>query len=192
MKHQLKDSQYILTREQVKKVIDSIEKHRDRLIVKMLAYMGIRREEVVNITYGDIDFKEKLIRVGGKGNKDRFVPITGDIKTDIITHLKGRKRGYLFPARLKKASPLDMSRVNSLLTEIGKKTGVTNPNPKIKNLNPHIFRHTFARLCIERGMDWPTLRDILGHTTVTTTIDVYASSPIKKIQQDYNKVMAFA
>lgn len=192
MKYQLKDSQYPLTREQVKCIIDATENFRDRLMIKMLAYMGIRRDELVHITYSDIDFKENIVRVMGKGQKVRYVPMTGDVKTDILKHLDGCKRGYLFPAKRKKGAYLKKERINKIICDIGIKAGVKHPNPDRETINPHLFRHTFAHLCIERGMDWPVLRDLMGHSTVTTTMDLYAKTPMEKIKQDYKAVMAFA
>ena len=192
MKKQLKHSQFVLTQKQVKTLIDCPDNFRDRLIFKMLAYTGIRREELINIFISDIDFKNLLIRVVGKGNKERFVPMTPDIRTDILFYLDKRKKGYLFPAKKIKGAPLNPGRINSMLRSTGEKAEIKNPNPDLKFINPHIFRHTFARLCIDRGMDFPTLRDIMGHSSINVTLDYYASTPLKTIQKKYSEIMAFA
>jgi integrase len=158
----------------------------------MLAYMGIRREELINITVSDINLNNQLIRIVGKGQKERPVPITHDLRIDIKEHLNGRKRGYLFQAKKKKGAPLEIGRINSICKDIGIAAKVKNPNPKSNNIHPHLLRHTFSHLCLDKGMDWPTLRDILGHSSITITLDLYGSSPIEKIKKNYAKVMAFA
>jgi len=192
VKTQLKESQFPLSRKDVLKIIDRTENFRDRLIIKLLAYTGIRRDEVINITYSDVNFKENLLRIVGKGQKVRYVPITGDVKTDILKQFDGRKRGFLFPAKRLKRTHLKAEQINRIVIAAGDRAGVKHPNPDRKQLYPHLFRHTFAHLCRERGMDWPVLRDLLGHTTVSVTMDQYGRTPLEKIKTDYREVMAFA
>lgn len=189
MKYQLKDSQHILSRKQIKKLIDCTDHFRNRLIIKILADTGIRREELVNITVADLRLSKLMMRVIGKGNKERLVPITADIRTDIKQQLKGRKRGFLFPARRKKRACLEMGSINRVCREAGEIAGISNPNPKLKNVNPHIFRHSFAHHCLDNGMDWPMLRDIMGHASITVTIDIYGSSTVEGIRSKYAQIM---
>ena len=72
----------------------------------------------------------------------------------------------------------------------GKKAGVENPNPKYKNLTPHLFRHSFAREWKKQGGSIESLSKILGHTSVKTTLDEYGTEDIDQVQENYERVMS--
>lgn len=192
VKKQLRETEYTLTPKQIKKLISSTEDFRNRLIIKLLAYTGIKREELVSITCGDIQLEKLCIRIVGRGNIVRNVPISGDIKTDILKHLDKRKKGYLFPALLKKGVPLRKEQINKIIMLIGRKIGLENPNPRRRCINPGIFRHSFARNWLDSGLKINSLSKILGHQNILVTYAKYGSNNEDDIRKDYYQMMKYA
>lgn len=190
MGYTLQDSAYYLTPEQIRRLIECTPKFRDRIIIKLFAGSGIRREELVNLTIPDINFEEKYIRVVGKGNSIRQVPISNDLRNDLKVWIGKRARGFVFPARDKKSSPLIVRAINDLLKIAGNLAGIKNPNPKLKYINPHILRHSYARIARDRGMPLESLQKILGHSNFLTTINFYGTKSFRDISRDA-EVMAY-
>lgn len=190
MEYQLKASAYSLTERQIHKLIDNTPKFRDRLILKLLAGCGLRREEVCTIRWADINLDDQVVRIEGKGNKIRMVPFSMGIKNDIFEwisfHLK--KSQFMFPAKLKKKSPLAVGRINKIVALAGERAGVINPNANMRNVNPHILRHSFARQMKDRGMSYETLQNILGHASFITTMNTYGTKSLDDIRKDFQEV----
>lgn len=129
--------------------------HRNRAILLLLLDTGIRASELIQLAHDDIDLRTRRVRVMGKGNKERFVPISP------------RTASALFRIMIEKENDSDhrhlfgITRLSltHLLVYIGKKAGV-------KNVYPHRFRHTFAIYYLRNGGDPYTLQQILGHSTM--------------------------
>lgn len=185
MEYQIKDSAYYLKPEQIRTLIDSLPKFRDRLILKMFAYTAIRREELGLLKLSDIDFEAQTILVNGKGAKTRVVPISRGLVNDIKHWVDKRFMGYLFPSRYKSVdSPMRLCTYNRICMMAGKLAGIENPNPKLEYINPHIFRHSFARIAKDRGMSYECLQNILGHASFVTTMDLYGTMSIEDMKKD--------
>ena len=193
MEYQLKSSAYTLTEVMIRRMIDNTHSFRDRLIIKLLAGCGLRREEVCNIRTTDIDPEKQVIRIEGKGGKVRMVPFSLEIKNDIYHWLKSDKykvkRGcFLFPARLKKKSGITPKQINMIVSRSAFLARVANPNPEKENVNPHILRHSFARQMKDRGMSYETLQNILGHASFVTTMNVYGTKSLEDIRKEFQAV----
>jgi len=153
------------------------------LIVRLLYSTMARVSELCNIKINDIDFNNGYIRLRGKGNKERIVPV--DIRTLEIfkEHLKDRisydPEDYLLVnTRFKQLSPRI---VQADIKTIKEKCGF----PDSKIVTPHIFRHTGATHLRRSGMDISELQDILGHSSPNTT-RIYAKNDITKLKQSYS------
>lgn len=124
---------------------------RNRTIVMLLLDTGIRASELIGLQREDIDLKSRRIRVLGKGNKERWVPISA------------RTAGLLFKVmaddNLNQIFQLTRTRLAHMLNEIGERAGVTK-------CHPHRFRHTFAVYYLRNGGDVFTLQAILGHSSM--------------------------
>jgi len=163
-------------------IFKSIKSKRYYLIVRLLYSTMARVSELCNIKIKDIDFKEGYIKLRGKGNKERIVPV--DNKTIEIIQKTLKNRIYfhsedflLVNTRNKKLNPRVIQ--NDIKT-IKKKCGF--PNSKI--ITPHIFRHTGATHLRRSGMDISELQDILGHSNPSTT-RIYAKNDISKLKESY-------
>lgn len=188
-KPQLKDSEYHLSKLELKKLIHAAPSFRDRCILKTFAQTGIRRFELVNLDIRDIDFDRRLIHIReGKGDKERTIPCSDDLLGDLRHLIGNRKKGTLFQSSHSK--PFALSQINNIMTKAGRLAGVQNPNPRYQNINPHLLRHTFARLWKDSGRSIESLSKILGHTSVKTTLDEYGTEDLGTVQENYNEAIA--
>jgi integrase/recombinase XerD len=188
VKKQLKDSEYHLKPAEIKKVIYAAKSFRDRCLVKTLAHTAIRRAELANLDMRDLDFTRNLIQIReGKGGKSRTVPMSDELAND-LNHLIGhRKAGPVFLSQ--RNGPLTFRQVNWIVTQAGKASGVTNPNPAHEYITCHLFRHSFAREWKKRGGSIETLSKILGHTSVKTTLDEYGTEDLETVRENYSKIL---
>ena len=165
----------ILNVEEISQMINSInikEKfgQRNKTIIEILYGTGIRVSELIELKISNIFFKENLIRVLGKGDKERVVPIGLKAKKSIIDY-KNNDRKYqkieessndiLILSKYGKKITRHM--IFTLIKNISKKSGIT------KKISPHTFRHSFASHLLKNGADLRTIQLILGHENITTT-----------------------
>jgi len=141
---------------------------RDYFIVALFYATGIRREELANIKLSDIDNSVKAITVTGKGNKVRVVPIGDTTFNEYEIYLTHRytfmrkvdiKSPYLFLNRYGK--PLTVRSIDRLVKKFALKKGL--------DFTPHTLRHSFATHLLENGADLMLIKEILGHSSLSTT-----------------------
>lgn len=141
---------------------------RDYLMIALLYVTGIRREELARIQLPDIDQRQGLIRVIGKGNKERVVPIGEATLADLDEYLK--YRGTLVDVRSsvspvlflnRQGQPLSLRSIDRLVKKFGRAEGI--------DLTPHTLRHSFATHLMENGADMLLVKEILGHASLSTT-----------------------
>ena len=157
---------------------------RDTLIIELLYATGVRVSELVNIKIKDINRKEKLIKVLGKGNKERIVIYNNHTKKALDTYLKD---GYNYFNK-KSSEYLILNKNGNKLSEtyireiINKKVSQASLDIKI---SPHTLRHTFATDILENGMDLMTVKELLGHESLNTT-SIYTHITNEQIKKTYN------
>ncbi|MFX0027771.1 MAG: site-specific tyrosine recombinase/integron integrase [Candidatus Hermodarchaeota archaeon] len=166
-----------------RRLFNSRKSQRYYLIIRLLYSTMARVSELCNIRIKDIDFEKGYIRLRGKGNKERIVPV--DKKTleifeeslrDRITYEPGE---YLITnTRNQRLSP---RLVQADIKQIKELCGF----PDSKIITPHVFRHTGATHLRRSGMDISELQDILGHSSPNTT-RIYAKNDITKLKQSYS------
>ena len=151
----------VLSTEEVKKLIDSIEHQKSKLIVKMLYSSGLRVSELVNLSTKDLDFAQNIGWVRkGKGSKDRLFKIADSISKQLQRYLsKHPNNKYLFS----EAEPMSVRNVQFIVTSAAKKAGIN------KRVSPHTLRHSFATALLEAGNDLRVIQEILGHASISTT-----------------------
>jgi integrase/recombinase XerD len=183
MKQQMQASAYHLKPPEIKKIIIASSNFRDRCIIKTFYWLGLRRQELVNLDVRDIDFGRKRVTVReGKGGKTRIVPMIDDEYIGDIKHLIGnRKEGSVFTSN--QEGPISIRRVNYIVEQLGEKAGVENPNPRLQHLNPHIFRHSIARFLKSKGFSAEWIQNFLGHESYKTTMDMYGTISIDEMQE---------
>lgn len=134
----------VLTKEEVKGLIDSIENEKHRLIVSLLYSSGLRLSELVNLKVGDIELEEKIGWVrSGKGAKDRLFILPNSLVEDLKKHVHGKKEtDYVFSGRKDQMTPRNVQKIVSYAT---KKAGINKP------VHVHTLRHSFATHLLESG-----------------------------------------
>ena len=147
--------------------------YRNYCLTCTLFSTGIRRKEAINIKLEDILWDIKMIKIHGKGNKERKVPIS-DTLYKVLTKYIQRRKLHITECALAPSSYLFINSRNGMKFNIGTITSIYNEigrNKHIKGVkvSPHTFRHTFAKFFLLNGGDVFTLQKILGHANITTT-----------------------
>jgi integrase/recombinase XerD len=182
----------ILTDEEINKLIDAIddtkpEGIRNKAILETLYSCGLRVSELVDLRLSNLHFEQEFLKIGGKGEKERLVPISKRAIEDI--------KKYLVVSRKK----LNIEKGNEnivFLNRRGKKlsrvmifTIIKNLADKIKlnkNISPHTFRHSFASALVQGGADLRTVQEMLGHESILTT-EIYTHLDKEYLKDTVNK-----
>ncbi len=162
---------------------------RDQAIIELLYASGMRAAELVALTLQDIDFKQRMIRVFGKGRKERMVPLSRAAKTALENYQRDLRPTLLAKnTDLKSASffflndkghGLTTRGLEFILRNIEKKTG------DYLDLHPHVLRHSFATHLLENGADLRVIQELLGHASLSTTqIYTHVTQEAMKAQYD--------
>jgi len=168
--------------------LSKAEGERNRAILELLYACGLRVTELTTLRISDLFFKEGFIRVLGKGNKQRFIPISEHTqkyiliyKDEIRTHQK-IQAGFedtLFLNR--RGKQLTRAMIFTIIKQLALKAGIQ------KTISPHTFRHSFATHLLENGADLRAIQMMLGHESISTT-EIYMhldKTHLKKIMDDY-------
>jgi len=161
---------------------DSFKTSRDLAIVTMLYSTGIRRSELIGIKLQDLDFEGRLIKVLGKRNKERYIPLLPELCKQLSIYLEFR------------ASLVNSKSVDLFLTENGDKIYETlvyriinnyfsEASNKVKK-SPHILRHSFATHLLSHGANLNSVKELLGHSSLAST-QVYTHSNIAELSKVY-------
>lgn len=165
----------VLNLQEIEKIFDSIdlskpEGGRNRAILEVLYSSGLRVSEIINLKLNQLYFDVGFLRIIGKGNKERLVPIgtsamkyVGIYIGEIRCHLKINPQydNYVFLNR--RGKKLSRVMIFIIIKELIKIAGIE------KNVSPHTFRHSFATHLVEGGADLRAVQEMLGHESITTT-----------------------
>jgi integrase/recombinase XerD len=179
---------------EIKKILLSIELHlpnghRNRAIIETLYGSGLRVSELVNLTLSDIFFKEDIIRVTGKGDKQRLVPIGSYSKKYIqiyknevrcLKKIKKEDNDVLFLSR--NGGKITRAMIFTIVKNVSAKAGID------KKISPHTFRHSFATHLLENGADLRTIQVLMGHESISTT-EIYThldNKHLKKVMEEFH------
>ncbi|MFX0105740.1 MAG: site-specific tyrosine recombinase/integron integrase [Candidatus Hodarchaeota archaeon] len=181
----ISDMERILNKLKDRQLFNSRKSERYYMIVRLLYSTMARVSELCNIKIIDIDFEKGYIRLRGKGNKERIVPVDQKTLEIIKDYLKNRimydTEDYLLVnTRNQKLNPRV---VQADIKTIKEKCGFNDS----KIITPHVFRHTGATHLRRSGMDISELQDILGHSNPNTT-RIYAKNDITKLKESYSQM----
>ncbi len=154
---------------------------RDTAIMELLYASGIRRAELVGLDLSDVDTERRLLRVTGKGNKQRTVFINLAAAEAIRAYLGVRPRSTdsaLFLSRRKKR--LSYRQAWAIFQSYAKLSGLT------KHVTPHVMRHSFATHLLENGADLVTIKELLGHESLATT-QIYTNVSLEHMRRNYEE-----
>ena len=186
-------NEYYLNWDEINRIITAAKNLKESVILKILARTGMRRFELANLKVKDIDFERKrlFIEKGKGGNekdpKSRAVPIDDDTLQAIKFYVGSRKTGFLVQSNKKGYEGISLSQINRIVSNCAKRAYVNNPNPKLKNMNPHIFRHSFSRLSLAAGIPFNMVQRIAGHADARTTLQMYGIPSITDTQLLYEE-----
>lgn len=187
MKKQEKRGQFCLLPKEINQLIDSAPSLRDRIVIKLLARCGLRRTEAVKIAVNDLDPAAGSLRVFGKGGKERIVPVPADLVQDVSFYLGKRRTGWLFQGR--KGRALTALQINRIVGGAGIAAGLKHPDLYSEKINPHCLRHTFARQLKKAGVPIEMIAAVLGHESITTTLQEYGLPSVDEIHKKVLEVM---
>lgn len=181
-----------LYKDQVREILDENKKrddllaYRDQAILSTLYYSGIRASELVSLELQSVSLPRRTLRVLGKGNKERIVPISEECKKDIETYMKTtrtelasrNKEGTKVLFLNDHGNRLTTRGLEYILDQIEQKTG------SFVGLHPHILRHSFATHLLENGADLRIIQELLGHESLNTT-QVYTHVTEESMKETY-------
>ena len=162
---------------------DTFEGKRDMLIIETLYSTGIRRDELIKVKIKHIFFNESLIKVHGKRNKERLVPMLPTLMKNIKDYLVLRSNVKSVKENLfitKKGMQIGPSLVYRVVKKYFSKAST-----KVK-ISPHVLRHSFATHLLNNGADINTIKEVLGHSSLAST-QIYTKIKLPKIISDYKK-----
>jgi len=172
----------VLSKEEVKKLIDSADNRKSRLIISFLYSAGLRVSELVNMKIEDLNLSDGTGWVRrGKGAKDRLFKISENLTKELQEYLVEKKDNrYIFS----KDEPLTTRNIQKIIKLTAKRAGLN------KKITPHTLRHSFATHLLDNGVDIRMIQSLLGHSSLNTT-QVYthiSSEQIKKVQNPFDNL----
>jgi integrase/recombinase XerD len=182
----------VLTAEEINKLIDSVdlakpEGLRNKAILETLYSCGLRVSELVNLRVSNLHFEQEFVKISGKGEKERLVPISKRAIDDIKKYMLG----YRKKLKIDKSGEniLFLNRRGHKLSRVMIFTIIKNLGTKIKldkSISPHTFRHSFASALVQGGADLRAVQEMLGHESILTT-EIYTHLDKEFLKETVNK-----
>ena len=166
----------------------SYEKRLARLIINLLYSLGIRRSEVIGLTIGSVDFGRKVVKVRGKGDKMREIPLIASLSEEILLYLKAVEALCLGERSLKE--PLlvtySLNKIYSVYVDRAVKSELSDVKGITGQRSPHVLRHSIATELLNEGTDLHSIKEMLGHSSLATT-QIYTHSSIAQLKNIYEQ-----
>lgn len=156
---------------------------RDRLIIELLYYTGVRVSELVNIQTRDVDLSRQMLKVLGKRDKERIIPFSEDLSSSITEYLSIRNQNFgetHFLFLTKKGEKIYSKLVYRV---VNKYLHYVSP---IEQKSPHVIRHSFATHMLNNGADLNAIKEILGHANLSAT-QIYTHNTFEKLKKIYKQ-----
>lgn len=158
--------------------------YRNIAMLETIYASGLRVSELVNLKVNNIDFNEYIIRIYGKGSKERIVPINDSSKNALEIYindyrtflLKGKDSEYVFINNF--GNKISRQGFFKILKKVCDENGIN------KHVSPHTLRHSFATHLLNNGADLRAIQELLGHSNLTTT-QIYSHLSNEKVKEDY-------
>jgi site-specific recombinase XerD len=177
-----------LQSDEVERVITSCDPatpigRRDRAIILLLARLGLRAGDVARLRLGDLDWKEAVIHVSGKGRRQTLLPLTQEIGDAIVTYIQdGRPQTAADTLFIRSYAPFralaDHSAISMIVTQAMRRAGVTCPSRGAA----HVLRHSVASSMLKQGSSLQEIAGVLRHRSITTT-EIYAKVDVVTLRQ---------
>ena len=179
----------VLTLDEIDRIIEAVdlsmlEGQRNRAMIELMYSCGLRVSELCNLRISDLYLTEEFIRVTGKGDKQRLVPISPRAIEELNYYFNDRDRIAIKPGYIdyvfvseRRGKPLSRITVFRLVKELVKAAGIN------KNVSPHTFRHSFATHLLEGGANLRIIQAMLGHESISTT-EIYAHIDRSRLREE--------
>lgn len=185
-RYQAKNAEFHLSPQELQQLIDNAHSLRDRLILSLFVYTGLRRAELQKLRASDVDQpRRRLLIRCGKGGKQRIVFLTDALISDLEEYV-GANRGFLFCGRGEKA--MSLRNINYIVSRTAERAGIQTPNPRYASVGPHLLRHSFARNWKRAGGSLESLQKILGHSSLKTTLDIYGTESQTETEENFRRI----
>ncbi len=163
---------------------EGYEARRNHTIVELLYGTGMRLSELVGLRLNDVNLSSQTVKVLGKGNKQRIIPLSHHLCSELKSYLEVLHQTFTLPSdsamfRTAKGEPIYAGLVYKIVHEILKNQGVGGKK------SPHVLRHSFATHMLNKGADLNSIKDLLGHTSLSAT-QVYTHNDIEKLMKSYH------
>lgn len=180
----------VLSEEEVNKLLDinlnNDFDYRNKAMLELIYSSGLRVSELINLTVNDIDLKNSLVRIFGKGSKERIVPLndyaTEALNNYILYHrpklFKQKENNYLFLNN--HGNQMTRQGFFKTLKKIAKEKGIKS------ELSPHTLRHSFATHLLKYGADLRSIQELLGHSDISTT-QIYTHITNEMLEKNYHE-----
>ncbi len=164
---------------------DNEKGYRDKMILSVFYNTGMRLSELIGLKVSDVQVKNHYIRVLGKRNKERFIPISGNFEAELEEFIRKESARrpmeasspFFVTVKGKKLYPkLVYKLVNKYISLVS----------GIENKSPHMLRHSFATHMLNRGADLNSIKELLGHSNLSAT-QIYTHNSVDQLKQLYNK-----
>lgn len=174
---------------EVERLIKSVSQYghdralHDKCFIKMLAYTGVRRCEIIAMNFDDVDFNRQTIKIRGKGNKERLLPMPDSLCTDLWAYLQTRLPLSNPAIFLSKAdNRISTSPANNLFKKYVNKAGLGN-----RNITMHKMRHSYASLLVQNNADFISVSKLLGHSDINST-KIYTHVDTNHLRKQMDKL----
>lgn len=155
----------VFSTHQVKQLISVITNLKHRMVISLFYGTGMRMNEMVNLKIADLDSKAFQVKVMGKGRKDRFTILPKQLLEDLRKYyLQHKPQTYLFEGQTK-GKPMHCRSIQHFVQHYVSMIGLGN-----KDYSAHTLRHSFATHLLDAGTDIHTIKELLGHSSITTTM----------------------
>lgn len=163
--------------------VNDFEGYRDKLLIELLYSTGMRRNELIELKESDVDFSSNTLKVLGKRNKERYVPVLASLKKTLLSYLEARQvvagdSDYLFLTS--KGNKLYGTLVYRIINNY-----FSRVSTKVKK-SPHVLRHSFATHLLNEGADLNSVKELLGHSSLAST-QVYTHTSLDHLKEVYNQ-----
>ncbi|NIK72694.1 integrase/recombinase XerC [Thermonema lapsum] len=163
---------------------DTFAGKRDRLVLELLYQTGMRESELIQLKEQDIDFQQGTLKVSGKGNKERIIPLQKPLMDLLKSYLVFKKKKFenslpyvILSNKGQQAYPLLLYRI------VQRYLSMVNHREK---KSPHVLRHTFATHLLNRGADLNAIKDILGHSSLSAT-QIYTHNSLERLKDIFEQ-----
>ena len=179
----------VLTLDEIDRIIEAVdlsmlEGQRNRAMIELMYSCGLRVSELCNLRMSDLYLAEEFIRVTGKGDKQRLMPISPRAIEELNYYFNDRDRIAIKPGYIdyvfvseRRGKPLSRITVFRLVKELVKAAGIN------KNVSPHTFRHSFATHLLEGGANLRIIQAMLGHESISTT-EIYTHIDRSRLREE--------